>query len=61
MVKSVLVEGGLVDWIALIEVFLIIVIKDVVLREGLESSVLLVIDLKNLILRSGEVPRASLV
>lgn len=61
MVKSVLMMGGLVEWIALIEVFLIIVVEVVVLREGLESSFLLVIDLKNLILRLKEVPWASLV
>lgn len=61
MVKSVLVVGGLVDWIALIEFFIIIVIEVIVLREGLESSFLLVIDLKNLILRLREVPWASLV
>ena len=61
MVKFVLMMGGLVELIALIEVFLIIVVEVVVLREGLESSFLLVIDLKNLILRWGEVPRASLV
>lgn len=51
MVKFVLMMGGLVELIALIEVFLIIVVEVVVLREGLESSFLLVIDLKNLILR----------
>ena len=61
MVKSVLMMGGLVEWIALIEVFLIIVVEVVVLREGLESSFLLVIDLKNLILRLRKVPWASLV